>query len=152
MFDIARVRLGIVTGYRNQTPLVMASLLSEPALPCPSFTHTHTLSLSLLQPPFDGEDDDQLFINIVQKPVHYPRGMAEHCRKIISGVSCPPTSPAAASTFSLSLSVADKECQQEVGLWGGRGGPDKGTTILQEHGLGQAGQEGGQTSLSTQEC
>ncbi|CAI8052920.1 Protein kinase C alpha type [Geodia barretti] len=37
------------------------------------------------RPPFDGEDDDQLFMNIVQKPVHYPRGLSEPCRKIISG-------------------------------------------------------------------
>lgn len=37
------------------------------------------------RPPFDGEDDDQLFKNIVNKPVHYPRGMTEQCKKIISG-------------------------------------------------------------------
>ena len=40
------------------------------------------------QPPFDGDDDDQLFNNIMEKPVHYPRGLSDPCKKIIQGVSC----------------------------------------------------------------
>lgn len=38
------------------------------------------------QPPFDGDDDDQLFNNIMEKPVHYPRGLADTSKKIIQGV------------------------------------------------------------------
>lgn len=37
------------------------------------------------RPPFDGDDDDQLFNNIMEKPVHYPRGLSEQARKIIQG-------------------------------------------------------------------
>ncbi len=40
-----------------------------------------------MQPPFDGDDDDQLFNNIMEKPVHYPRGMSEPAKKLIQGVS-----------------------------------------------------------------
>ena len=40
-----------------------------------------------LQPPFDGDDDDQLFNNIMEKPVHYPRGMSDPAKKCIQGVS-----------------------------------------------------------------
>jgi hypothetical protein len=39
------------------------------------------------QPPFDGDDDDQLFNNIMEKPVHYPRGLSDTSKKIIQGVS-----------------------------------------------------------------
>ena len=42
---------------------------------------------SLLQPPLDGDDDDQLFNNIMEKPVHYPRGLSDTAKKIIQGVS-----------------------------------------------------------------
>ncbi len=38
------------------------------------------------QPPFDGDDDDQLFNNIMEKPVHYPRGLSDPAKKIIQGV------------------------------------------------------------------
>lgn len=38
------------------------------------------------QPPFDGDDDDQLFNNIMEKPVHYPRGLSDTSKKIIQGV------------------------------------------------------------------
>ncbi len=39
------------------------------------------------QPPFDGDDDDQLFNNIIERPVHYPRGISDPAKKIIQGVS-----------------------------------------------------------------
>lgn len=45
------------------------------------------LTDSLFQPPFDGDDDDQLFNNIMEKPVHYPRGLSDQAKKIIQGVS-----------------------------------------------------------------
>ena len=38
------------------------------------------------QPPFDGDDDDQLFNHIMEKPVHYPRGMSDPAKKLIQGV------------------------------------------------------------------
>lgn len=37
------------------------------------------------RPPFDGDDDDQLFNNIMEKPVHYPRGLSDPAKKIIQG-------------------------------------------------------------------
>ena len=54
---------------------------------CKSNTHTHTHTHTHKQPPFDGDDDDQLFNNIMEKPVHYPRGLSDQAKKIILGVS-----------------------------------------------------------------
>jgi len=42
--------------------------------------------MMLGRPPFDGDDDDQLFNNIMEKPVHYPRGLSEPAKRIIQGV------------------------------------------------------------------
>nr|CAA73553.1 Serine/Threonine protein kinase [Suberites domuncula] len=44
-----------------------------------------TYEMLVGRPPFDGDDDDQLFNNIMEKPVHYPRGMSDPAKKIIQG-------------------------------------------------------------------
>lgn len=35
------------------------------------------------RPPFDGDDDDQLFNNIVSKSVHYPRNLSSQAKSLI---------------------------------------------------------------------
>ncbi|XP_064406888.1 protein kinase C alpha type-like [Halichondria panicea] len=44
-----------------------------------------TYEMLVGRPPFDGDDDDQLFNNIMEKPVHYPRGMSDPAKKLIQG-------------------------------------------------------------------
>lgn len=39
-----------------------------------------------MQPPFDGDTDDELFDNILRKQVHLPRSLGEDSKSIISGV------------------------------------------------------------------
>lgn len=38
------------------------------------------------QPPFDGEDDDQLFNSIMEKPVNYPKNLSEPAKLLLQGV------------------------------------------------------------------
>ena len=35
------------------------------------------------RPPFDGDDDDQLFNNILDKPVHYPRSLSSQAKGLL---------------------------------------------------------------------
>ena len=39
-----------------------------------------------VQPPFDGDTDDELFDNILRKQVHLPRSLGEDAKSIICGV------------------------------------------------------------------
>ena len=43
-------------------------------------------SLSLSQPPFNGNNDEELFQNILKKSVRYPLGMTERSVAIVEGV------------------------------------------------------------------
>ena len=38
------------------------------------------------RPPFDGDDDDQLFNNIMEKPVRYPRGLTSQAISLLQGL------------------------------------------------------------------
>lgn len=40
----------------------------------------------VFQPPFDGEDDDQLFNSIMEKSVNYPKSLSEPAKLLLQGV------------------------------------------------------------------
>ena len=40
-----------------------------------------------VQPPFDGDTDDELFDNILKKHIHIPKALSEEAKSILSGVS-----------------------------------------------------------------
>ena len=44
-----------------------------------------TFEMLIGQPPFDGDDDDELFQNIMEKSVRYPRGMSDPIKSCIQG-------------------------------------------------------------------
>ena len=42
-----------------------------------------TYEMLIGRPPFDGDDDDQLFENILSKSVLYPRGLSSQAKSLI---------------------------------------------------------------------
>ena len=81
-------------------------------------------------PPFQGEDEEELFSTIVTSEVRYPRIWSKEAKDICKGVSRKADYSSREERERI-ISVSDEKSQQEARICGGGRG-DKNTLIFQE--------------------